>query len=292
MSGKIICFIPFGTNEETVVTVRELRKSALVSKIYVVCSQELETPIQGVEILVGDVLTSGKIIHQIAQKSDSEYVLIYTKTSALTMGQSAIERFAQVAADTQSGLVYSNYCAIKEGKTENLPVIDYQEGSLRDDFNFGSVLFYDATVVKDAVKEVDEKYENAGLYALRLAVAARAEFMRIPEFLYTEEEMDTRKSGEKIFDYVDPRNRAVQIEMEEACTEHLKRIGAYLEPKFTPVAFGENDFPVEASVVIPVRDRVKTVEDAIKSALSQKAGFDFNLIIVDNYSTEGTTEII
>jgi len=290
MSAKITCFLPFGTKEETTITVSELRKSELVSNIFIVGNNA--EGVEGAEVLNCEGLTNGKTIQLIAEKSDSEYVLLYTKTSALTLGQLAVERFYQVATDTNSGLVYSNHRAIKEGKVENLPVIDYQEGSLRDDFNFGSVLFYDAKMFKCAVEDVDAKYEHAGLYALRLAVAARSEFMRIPEVLYTEEEMDTRKSGEKIFDYVDPKNRAVQIEMEEACTKHLKRIGAYLEPKFKDVAFDEGDFKVEASVVIPVRDRVKTIEDAIKSVLSQKANVDFNLIIVDNYSTDGTTEII
>ncbi|MGQ1911079.1 glycosyltransferase family 2 protein [Marinifilum sp. RC60d5] len=290
MSAKITCFIPFGTKEETLITVNELRKSALVANIFIVGNNAEE--VEGATILNCDDLTKGKTIHLIAEKANSAYVFIYTKTSALTMGQLALERFYQVASDTNTGLVYSNYRAIKEGVVENLPVIDYQEGSLRDDFNFGSVLFYDAGVLKEAVNDVNKKYEHAGLYALRLAVANRAEFMRIPEVLYTEEELDTRKSGEKIFDYVDPKNRAVQIEMEEACTEHLKRIGAYLEPKFADVAFNEVDFEVEASVVIPVRDRVKTIEDAIKSVLTQKANVNFNLIIVDNYSTDGTTEII
>ncbi|PKQ60859.1 glycosyl transferase [Labilibaculum filiforme] len=291
MNGKVTCFIPFGTKEETKITVDELKKTGLVSAIYVVGSTE-QLEIEGVEVLSSKALTYGETIHAIAGKANSEYVFIYTKTSALTLGQLALDRFLKVAKDTNSGLVYSNYRAIKNGVVENCPVIDYQEGSLRDDFNFGSVLFYDAKVLKEAVKDVDASFRHAGLYELRLAVASRSEFMRIPEVLYTEEEMDTRKSGEKIFDYVDPKNRAVQIEMEIACTEHLKRIGAFLAPKFDPIAFEEGNFKMEASVVIPVRDRVKTIEDAIKSVLTQKANVAFNLIIVDNYSTDGTTEII
>lgn len=291
MSAKVTCFIPFGTKEETAITVNELKNSELVSKIYVVGNVGGEQ-LDGVEFLGNEGLANGKTIKLIAEKADSEYVFIYTKTSALTLGQLAMDRFYQVANDTNSGLVYSNYRAIKEGSVENHPVIDYQEGSLRDDFDFGSVLFYNTSVLKDASKDVDASFQHAGLYELRLAVSARSEFIRIPEVLYTEEELDTRKSGEKIFDYVDPKNRAVQIEMEIACTEHLKRIGAYLEPKFANVAFNEGNFKVEASVVIPVRDRVRTIEDAIKSVLAQKADVDFNLIIVDNYSTDGTTEII
>lgn len=292
MNKQITCFIPYGTEEEMAVTVKELQQSKLVSKIYVLGAGQSQRTIEGVQWMDHQGVVSGDTMHAIAKCVDTDYVMIYTKTSALTMGQYALERFVTVAEDTQAGMVYSNYYAVKEGQSQPLPVIDYQMGSLRDDFDFGSVLIFDSGIVKDAVCDVDKNLKHAGLYALRLAVAAHSELMRIPEFLYTEEEMDIRKSGEKIFDYVDPKNRAVQIEMEKACTQHLKNIGAFLEPTFADVAFGENDFPVEATVVIPVRDRVRTIEDAIKSVLSQKAKFDFNLIIVDNYSSDGTSQII
>lgn len=291
MNGKVTCFIPFGTKEETELTINELMKSDLTAAIYVV-GGDASFEAEGIHVLTLESLSHGKTIHAMAEKADAEYVFIYTKTSALTLGQLALDRFMKVAEDTNSGLVYSNYRAIRDGVVEECPVIDYQEGSLRDDFNFGSVLFYDAKVLKEAVKDVDTSIRYAGLYELRLAMAARSEFIRIPEVLYTEEEMDTRKSGEKIFDYVDPKNRAVQIEMEMACTKYLKKIGAYLAPEFHHVSFDEGNFKVEASVIIPVRDRVKTIEDAIKSVLTQKADVDFNLIIVDNYSTDGTTEIV
>jgi len=189
-------------------------------------------------------------------------------------------------------LVYSDYFEIKDGVRSNYPVIDYQEGSLRDDFNFGSVLFYNAANLKKAIAETTENYQFAGLYNLRLKVSQQAELVHMNEYLYAEVETDTRKSGEKQFDYVDPKNRSVQIEMEAACTDHLKAIGGYLAPQFKEIAFNESNFPVEASVIIPIRNRVKTVEDAIKSVLMQKTTFDFNLIIVDNFSTDGTSELI
>ncbi len=291
MNGKVTCFIPMGTKEETAITISELKKSNLISKIYVLGS-DAQFEGDGIESLDCGSIANGKTIHSIVEKATTEYILIYTKTSALKLGQFALERFYKIAKDTNSGLVYSDYRAVKNGLLKNCPVIDYQEGSLRDDFNFGSLLFYNSGLAKEAAQDVDASFQNTGLYELRLGAAARSEFMRIPEFLYTEEEIDTRKSGDKIFDYVDPKNRIVQIEMEIACTEHLKRIGAYLAPSFKSVAFDEGNFKVEASVVIPVRDRVKTIEDAIKSVLVQKANVDFNLIIVDNYSTDGTTEII
>lgn len=289
---KITCFLPFGTTEETQQTIVELQKSALVSKIVVVCKPDTLCNIEGVEMLVSDSLTSGKTVRQMAEMVETMYTLIYTGQSALKIGQLAIERFFQVAEDTQSGLVYSNYLAVKNGKVESVPVIDYQKGSLRDDFNFGSVLFYRTEILKKAAAQMDENYSFAALYALRLGVSQFSEIIRIPEYLYTEQESDLRKSGEKIFDYVDPKNRAVQIEMEIACTHHLKNVGAFLPPNFTLVKFDEQDFSTEATVIIPVKNRVRTIEDAIKSVLSQKTSFSFNLIIVDNYSTDGTTELI
>jgi hypothetical protein len=289
---NITCFLPFGTTEETRQTVAELQQSPLFAKIVVICQPGQATTIEGVARLEADSISTGKAVLKMAELSETEYALIYNRTSALKMGQLAIERFLQVAADTQSGLVYSNYLAVKNGKVENMPVIDYQEGSLRDDFNFGSVLFCNTAMLKKAAAEIDESYKFAGLYALRLGVSLLGEVLRIPEYLYTEQESDLRKSGEKIFDYVDPKNRAVQIEMEIACTRYLKSIGAFLEPVFTPVKFDEQEFATEASVIIPVKNRVRTIEDAIKSVLSQKTTFSFNLIIVDNYSTDGTTEII
>lgn len=289
---RITCFIPCGTQNETMKTVQELQKIELVSKIIVVKNPDQPCFIEGVDVLVSEPLTSGKTVKRIAALANTHYTLIYTRHSALQLGQLALERFVQIADDTQSGMVYSNYLAIKNGKVENQPVIDYQEGSLRDDFNFGSVLFYCTEIMKKAAAGVSEDYAFAGLYALRLGVSEYADLFRIPEFLYTEQESDLRRSGEKIFDYVDPKNRGVQIEMEKACTQHLKNIGAFLEPEFKSVQFDEQDFEVEASVIIPVRNRVKTIEDAIKSVLAQKTSFKFNLIIVDNFSTDGTSEII
>lgn len=289
---NITCFLPLGIPEETLQTVAGLQKSQLVAKIIVVCKPGELAEIDGVDQLEAESISSGKAVLKMAELSGTEYTMIYNRTSALKMGQLAMERFFQVASDTQSGLVYSNYLAVKNGKVENMPVIDYQEGSLRDDFNFGSVLFYNTGMLKKAAAGIDESYKFAGLYALRLGVSLLGGVLRIPEYLYTEQESDLRKSGEKIFDYVDPKNRAVQIEMEIACTRHLKNAGAFLEPVFTPVKFDEQEFATEASVIIPVKNRVRTIEDAIKSVLSQKTTFSFNLIIVDNYSTDGTTEII
>jgi len=290
--GTINCFIVY--NELTLAekTAQNLLQSELVNKVYILATPENNTVIAGCERIEIDSFKSTETLKKIADKSDTAYSLIYTKDTILELGQYALERFYHIANDTNAGLVYSDYYQISEGLRTNLPLIDYQEGSLRDDFNFGSVLFYDAKILKKAVAETTENFLHAGLYNLRLKVSQHSELIHINEFLYSEVEHDIRKSGEKLFDYVDPKNRAVQVEMETACTDHLKKIGAYLAPKFKSIEFNKGDFPVEASVIIPVRNRVKTLEDAIKSVLMQKTTFAFNLIIVDNFSTDGTSEII
>ena len=289
---KITCFIPLGSEKETNLTVQELRKSDLVLKIYLIGAEKELYAVEGAEWVNSGKLSSGTTIKTIATQCQTDFILLYTRQSPLKISQFGLERLVQVAGDTGTGMVYSNYYAVKSGISEPHPVIDYQEGSLRDDFNFGSLMLFNSDQFKEAAADVEESLNHSALYDLRLNLSLITSFMRIPEYLYTEEESDLRLSGEKIFDYVDPKNRGVQLEMESVCTRFLKKAGAYLKPVFKPVNFEENNFPVEASVIIPVRNRVRTIEDAIKSVLNQKAGFKFNLIIVDNFSTDGTTELI
>ena len=289
---QINCFIAFKDAQQAQKTVENISQSGLVNKIYLLTSQNSNESFPGCEIVLVDSITSTATIKKIAERADTPFTLIYTKYTTLELGQYALERFHYIAKSTGAGMVYSDYYQIADGVRSNLPVIDYQEGSLRDDFNFGSVLFYSSEALKKAATETTTNYLHAGLYNLRLKVSQKAELLHINEYLYSEVEFDTRKSGEKLFDYVDPKNRAVQIEMEEACTDHLKKIGAYLAPEFKNIEFNKGSFPVEASVIIPIRNRVRTTEDAIKSVLSQKTSFTFNLIIVDNFSNDGTSEII
>ena len=238
-----------------------------------------------------------EVLREIAEAVSKDYLLIYTKNHPLEMGMFACERILAVAEDTGADMLYADhYEIVSDGEGRELrrrhPLIDCQKGALRNDFDFGSVLVFRADSFRKAVAGMDVDYEYAALYDLRLRME---KIVHINEFLYTEVETDDRKSGEKQFDYVDPRNRAVQIEMEDACTRHLKRIGGYLEPKFRdpePADFGSCDFPVKATVVIPVFNRVRTVRDAVESALNQKCDFLFNVIVVDNHSSDGTTELL
>jgi hypothetical protein len=242
--------------------------------------------------LLANTLQQTSTLKILAGEIRTPYTLLYIQSLPLQLGAYAIERMLQVAGNTKAGLVYTDCYKIRGGVQQAHPVIDYQEGSLRDDFDFGSLLLYRSDAFIEAVNAMDVDYRSAALYDLRLKVSQKYRLFHLPEPLYTELETDHRSSGEKIFDYVDPKNRQVQIEMEQACTHHLKTIGAWLKPEFTPVSFSEERFPVEASVVIPVRNREKTIEDAVRSVLEQETQFPFNLIVVDNHSTDRTTELL
>ncbi|MBO4434325.1 MAG: glycosyltransferase [Bacteroidales bacterium] len=231
-------------------------------------------------------------IKRIADDAGAEFTLIYTKHTELSMVHYALERMLQIADDTGADLLYADHFLQKGGEVIQAPVIDYQKGSLRDDFDFGGLLLYRTSALKAASARMDRDYHFAALYDLRLKVSQKGSLEHIGEYLYYEIETDLRTSGEKQFDYVDPRNRASQIEMEEAVTEHLKAIGGYLEPVFRSIDIQEGEFPVEASVVIPCKNRVKTIADALRSALSQKADFPYNVIVVDDNSTDGTVDVI
>ena len=239
-------------------------------------------------------INSTKGIRNILQQADTDFILIYTKPYPINLGYKAIERMADYLMADNAGMAYADHYIMKEDTRLPHPVIDYQKGSVRDDFDFGSLIMFRTDVFIKAAENLlaQKEYLFSGLYALRLAVSRIADIIHIREFLYTEVEDDLRKSGEKQFDYVDPRNRSVQIEREEAFTYHLKQIGAYLPQRNRLIDTEEGNFAYEASVIIPVRNRVKTIDDAIKSVLEQETDFKFNIIIIDNHSTDGTTECI
>ncbi len=288
---KINCFIPYEGAAQVSQTVQNLKESTLVDKIYLVATTELPA-VEGCEVIVTKSLKSTDAIRKIAEKADAEYTLIYTKTTTLKWVNFSIERLVAIADDSSAAMTYADHFKEANGVRQEAPVIDYQFGALRDDFDFGSVLLYRTSALKEAVGRMNVDYDFAGLYDLRLKVSQKGDLVHINEFLYYEIENDTRKTGEKIFDYVDPKNRAVQIEMEQACTQHLKDIGGYLEPNFKHIEFSDDNFETEASVIIPCKNRVKTIGDAIQSALNQKTDFSYNVIVVDDNSDDGTVDVI
>jgi hypothetical protein len=294
MSKQITVFLPYNGGEHTKLTVDNLRESGVVEEIYLLATQDNLAEIAEAEILRVDSIQSSATVRLMCEKTTTRYMVYIKQDTIIQLGQFAFERMLNVSEDTAASMIYSDYFEIKDETTTPHPVIDYQAGSLRDDFNFGYLMLFRSEAVAKAVEGTkDENFSFAGIYSLRLAVSRFGDLVRIGEYLYTSIEQDTRKSGDKLFDYVDPRNRGVQIEMEQACTSYLKEIGAFLTPdNFNSIDFTDEDFEFTASVIIPVRNRVSTVADAIKSVLMQKTNFAFNLIIIDNHSTDGTTEKI
>ena len=287
----INCFIPYENASQVEQTIKNLRKSDLVTNIYLLATTTLPS-VEGCEVIETKGLKSTDAIRKIAEKPAADFTLIYTKTTTLQWVNYSIERMVNISGDSNAAMVYADHFKEADGVRTEAPVIDYQFGSLRDDFDFGSVFLYRTPILQEAVKRMDADYDFAGMYDLRLKVSQKGDLVHINEFLYYEIENDTRKTGEKIFDYVDPKNRAVQIEMEQACTQHLKDIGGYLEPNFKHIEFSEDYFEIEASVIIPCKNRVKTIGDAIQSALNQKTSFPYNVIVVDDNSEDGTVDII
>lgn len=235
-------------------------------------------------------------LEQIASDTSAEFILLYTRPSEVKVGRFAIDRMLAVAADTGADMVYADHYDAVDSVNDDLsrlvkhPLIDCQKGALRDDFDFGGLLLFRTSSFKDALRKMEKKRRWGAMYELRLRMS---KIVHINEYLYTEMLLDRRKSGEKQFDYVDPHNRDVQIEMEEICTDYLKSIGACLTGDYKhPSTDVQYDFPVTATVVIPVYNRKSTIEDAVRSALSQQCSFPFNVIVVDNHSTDGTSDIL
>lgn len=293
MTKKIDCFIPFDGNQLSRSTTDFLLSHPLVNKVYLLVNdRNIEYP-AGSHLVVAQSLSSTKTLRTIAQKSHAPYTLICTKRTPFSMGYQAIERLLHVAEDSDASMVYADHYIVTGGEQKPRPVIDYQQGSLRDDFSFGSLRLIRTDWLHRYFETQRPRYQYAGLYALRLYLSRHGKLFHLNELLYTEEETDIRKSGEKQFDYVNPQNREVQIEMEKACTEHLKTIDAYLAPiEFDEIKYDAEHFDMEASVIIPVRNRVRTIGDAIRSALQQETAFPFNILVIDNGSTDGTSEII
>jgi glycosyltransferase involved in cell wall biosynthesis len=293
MPKPLTAYVPYSGQTHTSRTIEQLRHSPLVETICLLSTGSSTTAVKGCQRLAVSSLYGSRTMQAVAQRTRTPYALLVIHDTTIEFGQGCLERLLSVAGLTASGLVYADYHDLQGNQRVSHPVIEYQTGSVRDDFNFGSVLLFDSRAIKVAARAGQRQhYEYAGSYALRLAVSRHYPITRVGEHLYGKAEQDARKSDQKQFDYVDPRNRAVQIEMEAAVTDHLKRIGAWLKPKFKAVDLDEAEFATEASVIIPVKNRVKTVGDAVSSVLKQETTFPFNLIVVDNHSTDGTTDLL
>jgi len=241
--------------------------------------------------LQSDSISNCGVFRNIYDECNTEFILLIIGDAEINIDEKFLSKFLDVAKTSDSGIIYSGYYEVLDNGTIKHPTIDYQIGSIRDDFEFGPVMLLQKKSIKKFYNQ-NYNYDFAGLYSLRLSVSEDYPIVRIPEYIYTASKDNIRKSGEKLFDYVDPQNRDVQIEMEKAATFHLKQIGAYLPPteKFTEL--GSKDFEYEASIIIPVKNREKTIKDALQSALKQSTDFSYNVIVVDNHSSDSTTKII
>jgi hypothetical protein len=288
----ITAFVPNAGNHAARHVLQDLQTSRHVERSFILSSNGTVAP-EGVEVISVDAINSSKSIQHLAANTHTPLTLLVLHDTPIEMGEYAVDRMIQVAMTTGAGVVYCDYWHVKGDTRTPNPLIDYQIGSVRDDFNFGSVVLVKTALIKQFADEIAAaSYRYAGWYALRLAISRQANIVRISETLYSRLDFDPRKSGEKMFDYVDPRNREVQIEMEKVCTDHLKKIGAYLKPEFKSVVLEDGAFENEASVIIPVRNRVKTIRDAVESVLKQETKFKFNVIVIDNHSTDGTTKLL
>ena len=286
-------FVIYSGQESLSATLAALRSSEIVDECFVMNTTGAEVKAEGCTTLAVDSLTSTAAIKTIAEASKSKYTLIYTNNDVLKLGLHAMKRMVQIADDSNAVMCYADRYQVRRGVVTKAPVIDYQQGSLRDDFEFGSVVLIRTSALKQAARAMSGDYRHAGFYDLRLRLSEIGELVHINEYLYSEVAMDLRSSGEAIFDYQNPDNRGKQLEMEAVVTDYLKRVGAYLEPgSYEALDLKQGDFAVECTVVIPVLNRVRVIRDAIKSVLKQKADFKYNLIIVDNHSTDGTSEAI
>lgn len=275
------------------------------------------------DTLVVDAFTSSKALRQIAEKSQAPHAALFLKPTTFRPAYRCLQRMQQVALDSDAAMVYSDRWEQKQevdgslSTATLLPVNDYQLGSVRDDFDFGGLWFIKGELLREFSDSHRSRYKYAAPYALRLFLSRHGQLHHLREPLYTEVQSDLRKSGEKQFDYVNPSAREVQIEMERACTHHLQRIGAWLAPnefdeipkasksqseegylgqykagtELLDTSFG-GEYPVVASVVIPVRNRVRTICDAVQSVLEQESDFPYNILVVDNHSTDGTREAV
>lgn len=232
---------------------------------------------------------------EIFKNSLEQFILVQLDDKKITFDSNFLHRMEEVSADSDASITY---CCFREKDGDKViphPVIDYQFGSVRDDFDFGSVVLLNAADVLAASENFapeESESPDGGWYALRLRMSIGKTVAALPEYLYTVEKVDFRKSGEKQHDYVNPRNSYYQAHMERVFTDYLNEIDGLVPLSPIHPDLTEGSFPVTASVIIPVKNRVATIGDAVKSALSQTTEFSFNVIVVDNASSDGTRELL
>jgi hypothetical protein len=287
--------VPYNPGPSLEKTLTVLTGSALVEEIVVVSEKPIDVKTAGCRLLVAGPLASHETLRPILEGVSTRYLLLLSGVQQISIEREGLEAFLARADSTKAGLIYSDFYESGEQGRVHHPLNDYQPGSVRDDFDFGCVMLFSMPAIQSALKAHGgiPAVTCAGLYDLRLKLSIEHPLHHVREPLYSVISPNEGSGSERLFAYVDPRNEAAQKEMEAVFTDYLSRIGAYLPPhRFREVEQTADPFPVEASVVIPVRNRKDTVADAVKSALSQQTDFSFNIIVVDNHSTDGTTAVL
>lgn len=299
---KIRCYILSSAPETAAQTAAELQANGYNKPVYLIKTKNESNTADQLNsrepekkhIITTKAPESTETLEKMYKHTSTPYILWFKKASSLKLASNALAKLIETAERTKAAIVYADHYDVKNGATEEHPLIDYTSGSVTDDFDFGSLLLISTKALGEYLASpAKEQYRYAGFYYFRLWASISAPIVHINEYLYEEIETDLRLSGQKQFDYVDPRNRKRQMEMEYAFSQYLIKINAFIPPyEEKRVDFSKEEFDTEASVIIPVRNRARTVKDAVESALSQKTNFPFNVIVVDNHSTDGTTEIL
>ncbi len=288
ITAVIFSFADSITNE----IISGFNENELVSDFIIVCRSQTGNY---KNLIISNDLFSGETIKQIIDKATTRYLLFIIGSAPFSIDNTSLNIYLTQIKKTEAGLLYSDFYELKDGQKILHPLIDYQAGSIRDDFDFGFCYLINVQTLKE--KHFDlfsfkNNHKYSGLYDLRLLISTKAKVLHIPEPLYNVSVIDEIAASERMFEYVDPKNRQVQIEMEEIVINHLKKINAFIHYSNKKSIEFEDNFVFEASVIIPVKNRVNTVVSAIESALNQITEFNFNVIVVDNHSADGTTEAI
>lgn len=290
MPGKTItAFFPLLYEKVAVENVNMLRKFKAVQKINLFSAASCDKEFSNCTVTQVSSSLSSEFINYIVQFTEDDFLLLELKGALIDLNELDLDSQLKVAESSGAGIIYSDFYELSDDNKTPHPLIDFQPGSIRDDFDFGPLILLSRKALVASIDEASN-YKYAGIYNLMLNISRNFPIVRTPEYLYSSTITDTRKSGDNQFDYVDPQNRDVQIEMEKAVTLHLKNIEAHLEPITGTVDLITESFENEASVIIPVKDRSKTIIEAVESALMQETDFAFNIIIIDNHSIDGTTE--
>ncbi len=292
MSFPFTLFVPYTGNTKIWESFNSLRSSNLIEELYLITGDESTEVPKSSQVLIADSIFSTSTLKAISAETNSEYILLLLTSEEISFGRFSLNRFFEIAELTGAGLLYSDFYRLENNKLDDNPLIDYQPGSIRDDFDFGKVVVLRRFALEQYLSASEPDFIYAGFYNLRLFISRNYDIRRIPEFLYTIRSASNGQGDKKQFDYLNPHNRIQQVEMEEAATKHLKLVDAYLEPVFSAISLTQQDFAYTASVIIPVKNREKTIAEAINSAVNQAVDFPFNVMVVDNHSTDGTTEIV